>query len=92
MNVPVRDLKNRLSAYLQLVQKGEHLVVTDRGKPVAEVLPVRGRVMSSEERLQQLADRGEVRLARRRRVADFEPVQVRGRPVSQTLLEDREPG
>ncbi len=32
MDVPVRDLKNRLSEYLRRAQAGEDIVVTSRGK------------------------------------------------------------
>ena len=34
-------LKNRLSSYLQLVRKGEEVVVCDRNKPVARIVPYR---------------------------------------------------
>ena len=34
-----RELKNRLGRYLGLVGKGETIIVTDRGKPVARLLP-----------------------------------------------------
>jgi prevent-host-death family protein len=37
--VGVRDLKASLSAYLRRVHKGESLLVTDRGKPVARLSP-----------------------------------------------------
>jgi antitoxin (DNA-binding transcriptional repressor) of toxin-antitoxin stability system len=35
--VAVRELKNRLSAYLRDVAKGEVVLVTDRGRVVAEL-------------------------------------------------------
>ena len=35
--VSVRDLKNRLSAYLREVARGEVVLVTDRGRVVAEL-------------------------------------------------------
>ncbi len=38
MDVSVRDLKARLSEYLRRVQKGEVVVVTSRGKPVARIV------------------------------------------------------
>ncbi len=34
-----RELKNRLGRYLSLVGKGETIIVTDRGKPVAHLIP-----------------------------------------------------
>jgi antitoxin (DNA-binding transcriptional repressor) of toxin-antitoxin stability system len=35
--VGVRELKNRLSQYLQTARKGEYVWVTDRGQVVAEI-------------------------------------------------------
>ena len=35
----VRELKNSLSKYLRLVAEGETVLVTDRGKVVAQLLP-----------------------------------------------------
>jgi antitoxin (DNA-binding transcriptional repressor) of toxin-antitoxin stability system len=35
--VGVRELKNRLSHYLRLVRRGERMLITNRGKVVAEV-------------------------------------------------------
>jgi len=33
--VGIRELKNRLTYFLSLISKGENVVVTDRGNPVA---------------------------------------------------------
>ena len=37
--VGVKALKDGLSEYLRRVAEGERLVVTDRGKPIAEIRP-----------------------------------------------------
>ena len=37
--VGVRELKNRLSAYIREVRSGEGVLVTDRGQIVAELTP-----------------------------------------------------
>lgn len=37
--VGVRELKNSLSSYLRRVRDGETIVVTDRGVPVARMIP-----------------------------------------------------
>ncbi|MCC7076869.1 MAG: type II toxin-antitoxin system prevent-host-death family antitoxin [Acidimicrobiia bacterium] len=44
MDVAVRELKAKLSAYLQRAAAGELITVTDRGRPVAVLGPVIGRV------------------------------------------------
>ena len=36
----VRDLRDHLSRYLERVQAGEELTVTDRGRPVARLVPI----------------------------------------------------
>jgi prevent-host-death family protein len=38
--VGVKELKNRLSEYLRRVSQGEHVVITDRGRPVATLAPI----------------------------------------------------
>ena len=35
--VGIRELKNRLSEFLRLVQQGEEVLVTDRGRVIAEL-------------------------------------------------------
>ena len=39
--VGLKTLKNRLSEYVRLAASGERVVVTDRGRPVAEIVPPR---------------------------------------------------
>ena len=48
--VNIADLKNRLSAYLQLVRNGEELLVKDRDVPVAHISPYRASSFAEEER------------------------------------------
>lgn len=43
MMVGVRELKARLSHYIELVQGGETIVVTSRGRGVAQLVPLPGR-------------------------------------------------
>jgi prevent-host-death family protein len=43
MDVGVRELKQRLSEYLDRAEKGEAIRVTDRGRPKAILGPVPGR-------------------------------------------------
>ena len=44
MDVAIRELKARLSAYVRRAAAGELITVTDRGKPVAVLGPPIGRV------------------------------------------------
>jgi len=38
-SVGLKILKNKLSEYVRLATAGETIVVTDRGRPVAEIVP-----------------------------------------------------
>jgi prevent-host-death family protein len=42
MDVGIRELKKHLSEYVERVSRGEHLRVTLRGQPVAELRPLPG--------------------------------------------------
>jgi prevent-host-death family protein len=47
--VKIGELKNRLSAYLRHVRNGEEVLVLDRDKPVARILPFDDSGISEEE-------------------------------------------
>ena len=56
----VSDIKAHLSAYLDRVKRGEEVVVTERGVPIARLVPMRAAI--EEERLAQMGARGIARL------------------------------
>ena len=45
MNVGIRELKAHLSEYVGKAAEGENIVVTDRGKPVAQLVGLGGTSM-----------------------------------------------
>ena len=55
--VGIRELKNQLSEYLRRVKAGETIIVTERGKPVGQILPVQANLTG---RLEKLAEAGVV--------------------------------
>jgi prevent-host-death family protein len=59
--VGIRELRNHLSRYLERVEGGEEVLVTDRGRAVAWVLPVTG-----ERTIDRLIREGKVTPATRR--------------------------
>ena len=92
MKVSARALKNRFDEYLVRVRAGERVVVTVGGKPVAEMTPIGGgrdARVAREQSLARMVESGELTRPKGKGLEDFEPVRVRGRPVSETPLEDR---
>lgn len=66
--VGIRELKNRLSHYVRLVEAGESVLVTDRGAVVAELRPpgspgARAEIDPVAARLAELARRGRAVMA-----------------------------
>jgi prevent-host-death family protein len=88
--VGARELKNRLGRYLRQVEAGETILVTERGRPVAELRPLSPAALELGVRLQELAAKGVVRLPTRRKSQVIPRVTLPGPPLSQTVLEDRE--
>jgi prevent-host-death family protein len=59
----VTQLKARLSEQLRLVKSGEEVTITDRGRPIARIIPF-PQDLRSDEDLQDLAELGLARLPR----------------------------
>lgn len=90
--VGIRELKNRLTYYISLIKKGEGVVVTDRGNPVAILhgLDTIEEKAGMEERLASLAKKGVLRLPLRKgKLSDFKPIKAKGKPASEIIIEER---
>ena len=88
-NVATRELKTRLGTYLRLVRAGQAFVVTDRGRPVAELRPITRSGDDEAAMLRDLAALGAVTLPSGEHLAPFRPVEVRGGAMSDTVREGR---
>jgi len=60
-SVNIADLKNRLSQYLKEVRAGNEIVVRDRNRPVARIVPI-ARDIDEDQELRVLAAEGKIRL------------------------------
>jgi prevent-host-death family protein len=85
-----RELKTRLGAYLRQVQKGHILVVTERGRPVAELRPIAGEGTGEESRLDELVALGLLTRKSKAALARLKPLSMAGKPLSAAVLESRE--
>ncbi|MDQ3452475.1 MAG: type II toxin-antitoxin system prevent-host-death family antitoxin [Actinomycetota bacterium] len=83
MEVGVRELRNNLSRYLDRVQAGDEVVVTDRGRAIARVLP-----MSGERTIDHLIAQGLVTPARQPKQQSSRPIKTLG-TVSDLVADQR---
>ena len=89
--IGARELKNRLGTYLREVREGARIIITDRGRPVAELRALGPAETQGESQLLQLAAQGLVSPPSRRLKFPGSPrIHISGEPLSKTLLEDRE--
>ena len=92
--VGIRELKNKLTHYLETAKRGDAVIITDRGVPVAILhnLDQMDEKAGPEERLAHLAKQGFLTLPKKGREEPFPPVEraeVTGEPVSETIIKER---
>ena len=82
--VGIKELKAKLSGYVDKVRQGEELVVTDRGEEIALVIPI------SRERkaVKHLVGSGRAEWTGGKPTG-VKGIKAKGKPVSRTILEDR---
>lgn len=85
-DIGVRDLKNQLSRYLQDVKQGRSITVTERGKPIAVLVPA-GR--PDVRAVQELVARGVGSWKGGKPKGISRPVVIKGKPVSEIVIEER---
>ena len=88
MRVGTRELKNKLSEYLRRVKAGETITVTEHGKIIGQIIPVKPTV---EERLQSMVAAGQVEW-NGQKLNPYQPTAVNkgDRLLSDLVVEDRE--
>jgi prevent-host-death family protein len=84
MEVGIRELKQQLSSFLDRVESGLEIVVTDRGRPKARIVPI-----SDEGVLRRGIDEGWIRPAQRERTIGSSARHRSKRRIGDVLDEDR---
>lgn len=95
MTASVRQLKADLSRYLKRAAAGERIVVTSRGKPIAQVIaavaPTESEPTVAEELRRLATVRGIILPTGPKPRGSMRPIRLRkgAKPISQTVLDDR---
>jgi prevent-host-death family protein len=86
-----RELKTRLGSYLERVRRGETLLVTDRGEPVAELRPVARAENLTDAALRRMAAEGLITRGTGAPLRKFKPIRLRGGiSAADTISADRD--
>jgi prevent-host-death family protein len=86
-SIGVRELKDKLSATLARVRRGETVTVTDRNRPVAVIVPA--RAAGEEELVRTLVESGRLTWSGGKPAGLAKAPRVRGASVSDAVVEDR---
>jgi prevent-host-death family protein len=91
MRVGTAELRNRLSYFLAKVRRGQRVVVTDRGEPVAELVPL-GAESDLRGRIEAMARDGVVTAEPKRPRASVQalPLHRAGVRISQVVSDLRD--
>jgi prevent-host-death family protein len=90
MKLGLREANQHFSKAIKAVRAGKEVILTERGKPIAVIKPIRDD-RESDAALERMADEGLITLPTRKGpLPRFDPVPISGRPLSRTILDDRE--
>lgn len=89
MDVSSREFAAHPSLFLRKAQAGETIVVTEEGRAIAELRPMKVPADNEESALLALVSSGLVTAPTYKRTSPSPPLRLAGPPVSEALLEDR---
>lgn len=85
----LREANQRFSKAIRIVKRGHEVVLTERGKPIAVIKPLREPV-GMEAALRRMEAAGLLIRARvRKPLPPFRPRKIKGKPLSATIIEAR---
>jgi prevent-host-death family protein len=90
MQIGLREANQRFSRLMKAVRGGKEILLTERGRPLAVVRPIRGSD-ETESTIQRLEAAGFLRPAgKRANLPAWTPRRVHGAAVSETIRKERE--
>ena len=90
MKLGLREANQHFSKAIRAVRAGKEVILTERGQPIAVIKPIQDE-HASDAALKRMADEGLITLPTRKGpLPRFEPVPISGRPLSQTIIDDRD--
>ncbi len=90
MRIGLREANQHFSRIVRAVRKGEEVLLTDRGRPIARVTPV-PRLSEQEASIQRMIAEGLLRPAEKRGpMPPRKPIRIKGPPIVETIREERD--
>ncbi|MCE7938718.1 hypothetical protein DCC79_13325 [bacterium] len=87
--VGARELKNRLGSYLRAARGGTRVIITERGRPVAELHGLAASASALDDRLLRMAAEGLITLPTSPDLPLRTPLRIAAVTLSEAIVEDR---
>ena len=92
MRMGLREANHQFSKVIKAVKAGKEVVLTERGKPIAVIKSLEAKE-DQEAIIRRLEAEGILRPALKRGpmpAPTWKPVRIKGKPLSQTISEERD--
>lgn len=89
MKIGLREANQRFSEAIRIVKSGKEVVLTERGRPIAVIKPIQ-QARSVEGALKEMEREGFLQRAKTAKLPVFAPIKITGKPLSETVKEDRD--
>jgi prevent-host-death family protein len=84
MTVGIKELKTKLSSYIDRVGRGERIIITEHGKGVAVIVPI----SSEQKAIHALIESGKADWSGGK-PHGIKGIRIEGKALSETILEER---
>ena len=92
MRMGLREANQQFSKAIKAVKAGKEVILTERGKPIAVIKPLQ-KEETLDATIRRLEAEGILRPALKRGpmpTPTWKPIRVKGKPMSQTISEERD--
>jgi len=92
MRMGLREANQQFSKAIKAVKAGKEVILTERGKPIAVIKPLQ-KEETLDATIRRLEAEGILRPALKRGpmpTPSWKPIRVKGKPMSQTISEERD--
>jgi len=92
MRMGLREANQQFSKAIKAVKAGKEVILTERGKPIAVIKPLQ-QEETLDATIRRLEAEGILRPALKRGpmpTPSWKPIRVKGKPMSQTISEERD--
>ncbi len=88
--IGIREARINLSKLIRDVRDGMEIIITDRGTPVARLVPAQGQTLSLEERIKNYESCGLIEPGPEKKTVDSTPIELPREKFERYIREDRD--